>query len=198
MDLGRPAQGQEEEVLALDVREHQRARKAVDDVSRGGAAAPLLEPGVPRGADVGALRDFFAPQARRTPPFQGEAERGRVELPPAVLQVRAEQVLLRGRHTHPRNHYTGITSLLYLDIESIENALQTATWRFACASSSPARPASSAPPSSKSSSRQSTRYSAWPARMPRRRPSPRQAPTSTAARSPISTACSAERPARTA
>src|SRR3989454_3239131 len=128
MDLGRPAQGKEEEVLALDVREHQRARDAVDHVSRGRAAAPLLEPGVPRRADVGAVRHFFAPESRRAPPFQGEAERRRIELPAAVLQVSAQQVLVRGRHTPPSNHYTSITSLLYLDSKSIDTALQTTTW----------------------------------------------------------------------
>ena len=38
------------------------------------AAAALFEPGVPGGADIGALRYFLAPQSWRPPPFRREAE----------------------------------------------------------------------------------------------------------------------------
>jgi len=131
-------------VLALDVREHQRAREAVDHVSRGAPPRPcssqvyhvaltlarcaLLRAGVPACAAVST-----------------EAERRRIELPAAILQVGAEQI---------SRHYTSITSPLYLDSKSIDTTLQTTTRRLSCGSSSPARPASSAPPSSKSSSAQ--------------------------------------------
>ena len=52
-------------MLALDLREHEGARDAIEHVSRGGAAAPLFEPCVPGRADVGPLGHFLAPKAWR-------------------------------------------------------------------------------------------------------------------------------------
>ena len=50
-------------MLALDIGQHQGAGDPVEHVGRRRAAAPLLEPGVPGRADVGALRHFLAAQA---------------------------------------------------------------------------------------------------------------------------------------
>ena len=85
--LGRAAEAEQEEVLALDIGQHQRARDPVEHVGRGRAAAALLEPSVPGRADVGALRHFLAAQARRAAALRRKAERGRIELRPAVLQI---------------------------------------------------------------------------------------------------------------
>ncbi len=71
-------------MLALGIRQHQRARDAVQHVGRGRPAAALLEPGVPGRADVGALRHLFAPEPRRAPTRQRNAERGRIEFCTAV------------------------------------------------------------------------------------------------------------------
>ena len=86
-DFGRPAQREQEQVLALDVGQHQGARDAVEHVGRGRAAAPLFEPCVPGRADVGALRHFFAPQSGRSPACQRKAECRRIEFRAAILQV---------------------------------------------------------------------------------------------------------------
>ena len=66
-DLGRAAEAEQEQVLALDIGQHQRARDPVEHVGRGRAAAALFQPGVPGRADVGALRDLLAAQPRRAP-----------------------------------------------------------------------------------------------------------------------------------
>ena len=79
-------------MLALDIGQHQGARDAVEHVGRGRAAAPLLEPGVPGRADVGAARHFLAPQARRAAALGGKAERGGVELGAAVAQIAAKKI----------------------------------------------------------------------------------------------------------
>ena len=90
--LGRAAEAEQEQVLALDVGQHQRARDAIEHVGRGRAAAPLFEPGVPGRADVGALRHFLAAQAGRAATLRGKAERGRIELGAAILQIGSEPV----------------------------------------------------------------------------------------------------------
>ena len=73
-NLGRPAEAEQEEVLALDVGQHQRASDPVEHVGRGRAASALLEPRVPGRADIGALRHLFAAQAGRAAARCGEAE----------------------------------------------------------------------------------------------------------------------------
>ena len=74
-------------MLALDVGQHQRAGDPVEHVGRGRAAAALFEPGVPGRADIGALRHFLAAQAGRAAALRRKAERGRIELRAAVLQI---------------------------------------------------------------------------------------------------------------
>ena len=93
--LGRAAEAEQEKMLALDIRQHQGARDPIEHVGRGRAAASLLEPGVPGRADVGALRHFLAAQARRAATLRRKAERRRIELRAAVLQIGPEQVLGR-------------------------------------------------------------------------------------------------------
>ena len=74
-NLGRPAEAEQEEVLALDVGQHQRASDPVEHVGRGRAAPALLEPRVPGGADIGALRHLFAAQAGRAASLLRESRR---------------------------------------------------------------------------------------------------------------------------
>src|SRR5580698_7600083 len=128
MNLGRPAQCEQEEVLALDFRQHQGARDAVEHVGRRRAASSLFEPCVPRCTDVGALSHFFAPQSGRSPACQWKAERRRIEFRAAILQVGTEAV--GNGHTHPISYYTGITSLLYHDSAPTDIALHTNTEDF--------------------------------------------------------------------
>ena len=61
--LGRTAAAEQEEVLALDVCQHQGADDPIEHVRRGRPAVPLLKPSVPGRADIGALRNFFPAQA---------------------------------------------------------------------------------------------------------------------------------------
>ena len=82
-------------MLALDVGQHEGASDAIEHVGRGRAAPPLLEPGVPGRADVGALRHFLAAQAGRAAALRGKAERGRIELRAPILQIAPEPVLVR-------------------------------------------------------------------------------------------------------
>ena len=114
-NLGRPAKAEQEEVLALDVRQHQRAGDPVEHVGRGRAAPALLEPRVPGGADIGALRHFFAAQAGRAPARLRKAEGRRIELGAAVLQIGPSGFSFAARMLDPVGHYTPITSLLYQD-----------------------------------------------------------------------------------
>jgi hypothetical protein len=67
-------------MLALDLGEHEGARDAIEHVSRGRSASPLLEPCIPGGTDVGPLGHFLAPQSRRATALRGEAESGRIKL----------------------------------------------------------------------------------------------------------------------
>ena len=102
-------------MLALDVRQHQGARDAVEHIGRRRTAAPLFEPRVPGGADIGALRHFLATQSGRSPACHRKAERRRIELGAAILQVGAKQIVIRVVQAHPVSHYTRIKSLLYHD-----------------------------------------------------------------------------------
>src|SRR5580658_4380172 len=147
--LRRSAEAEQEEVLALDVRQHERAGDPVEHVGRRRAAAPLLEPSVPGRADVGALRHFFAAQAGRAAAPRGKAERRRIELGAAVLQIESEPVLERNGYVHPVKHYNGITSLLYYNGRKAQVCLPRKQEAFSCAYLSPARPAGSARPSSR-------------------------------------------------
>ena len=45
-------------------------RGSIEDIGRGRATSPLLQPGVPGGADVGALSHLFAAKPRRSPAAQ--------------------------------------------------------------------------------------------------------------------------------
>ena len=80
-------------MLTLDIRQHQGARNPIEHVGRGRAAASLFEPCVPGRADIGALRHFLAAQTRGAPTLRRKAERCRIELRAAVLQIGPEQVL---------------------------------------------------------------------------------------------------------
>ena len=73
---------------------------AVQHVGGRRAAAPLLQPCVPGGADIGALRHFFAPKSRRPPPRQRKAERRRIEFGAAILQIGAKQIVVAGEQAH--------------------------------------------------------------------------------------------------
>jgi hypothetical protein len=97
-DLGRATETQQEEVLALDLGEHQGLGYAIQHIGGWRAAAALFQPGVPGGADAGALRDFLAPQARRPPPPGGEAQGARIEPRAAILQIGAEAGVFDLRH----------------------------------------------------------------------------------------------------
>ena len=199
-DLGRAAEREQEQMLALDLGQQQRARDAVEHVGRRRAAAPLLQPGVPGGADVGALRHLLAAQARRAPPRQRQAERGRIEPRAAVLQVGAERVCRRWRSAQPVSRYTSITSRLYRDSSAaIHVSLQASSRRTStCVYSSPARPASSARPSSTNCIGAGP-PGARPRALRCERAAARRgrAPRCIAARSTISTACAAARRAPT-
>ena len=85
--LRRPAEPEQEQVLALDIGQHEGARDAVEHVGRRRAAPPLLEPCVPGRADVGALRHFLAPEPGRAATSRRKAESGGVELRAAVPQI---------------------------------------------------------------------------------------------------------------
>ena len=85
--FGRTAEAKQEKMLALDLGQHEGARDAIEHVSRGRAAAPLLEPCVPGRADVGPLGHFLAAQSGRAATLRGKAKRGRIELRAPVLQI---------------------------------------------------------------------------------------------------------------
>src|SRR5580693_4540449 len=180
MNLGRPAQCEQEEVLALDFRQHQGARDAVEHVGRRRAASSLFEPCVPSRTDVGALSHFFAPQSGRSPACQRKAECRRIEFRAAILQVGAK--VIGNRHTQPISHYTRITSLLYHDSAPTDIASMQTRRISPCVSLLQVRPGSSAPPLSKNCLPRGTRYSASLARMRRLLLLPRPVPRSIAAR----------------
>ena len=86
----RPILRQEIEVLAFGVGQGEGAGEALDDIGRGRAAAPLLEPGVPGGADMGELGHFLTAQPRGAASLRRKAERRGIEPRAAVLQENAE------------------------------------------------------------------------------------------------------------
>ena len=90
-DLGRTAEAEHEKVLALDLGQHQPRGDAVQHVRRGSAAAPLLQPRVPRRADVGALGHLFPTQPGR-PPAPREPEGGGIEPGAPILEVGPQRV----------------------------------------------------------------------------------------------------------
>ena len=89
-------------MFALHVGQHHGAGDAIQHVGGGRAAAPLLQPGVPGGAHIGALRHFFAPKSRRSPPLQRKAECRGIELGAAIPQIGPKRVRVR----HPVSVYT--------------------------------------------------------------------------------------------
>ena len=99
-------------MFALDVGQHQRTRDPVQHVGRRRAAAALLQPGVPGGADIGALGHLLAAQTRRAPAPRRETERRRIEPDAAIPQIGAERIDGLDAHADPVGHYTLIRSLL--------------------------------------------------------------------------------------
>jgi hypothetical protein len=75
-------------MFTLYIGQHQRPRNPIEYNGRGCSAATLFEPGVPSRTYIGALRDLFAAQARRAPTLRRKAERCRIELRAAMLQIR--------------------------------------------------------------------------------------------------------------
>jgi hypothetical protein len=57
-------EAKQEEMLALEIGEHQCPGNPVEHVGRGRSAASLFEPRVPGRTDIGALRHFFATKSR--------------------------------------------------------------------------------------------------------------------------------------
>src|SRR5262249_13067444 len=135
----RMTERQQVHVLAFDLGQRKRVRDAVEHVGRRSAPTTLFEPRVPGRAHVRALRDFFAAEPGRAPAPRGKPERGRVEPPAAVFEIRAERVVVAVRH-EPGSHYTGIPPRLFFACW----VRKMRAWQ--CASSSRARPASSAAP----------------------------------------------------
>src|SRR5271163_1845623 len=132
-------------MLAFNVCEHQSAGYTFQYVRRGSTPTALFEPRVPGCADVGALGHFLAPQSRRAPAGQLNAEGRRIEFRAAILKVGSKRIVVRGRHAHPVSRYTRVTSLLYPDRLCADSDLHSSLiWRIACVSSLLAQPASSA------------------------------------------------------
>src|SRR5579872_6043636 len=96
-------------MLALDVGQHHGAGDAIQHVGGRRTAASLLQPGVPGGAHIRALRHLFAPKPWRSPPLQRKAECRRIELGAAIPEIGPKRVRVR----HPVSYYTPIISLLY-------------------------------------------------------------------------------------
>jgi len=85
----------QEQVLALGVRQQKRVSDPVEDVRRRSAAATLLEPGIPRQADMRALCDLLAAEARRAAPLLRKAAQRGIELCPEPFQISPECNLMR-------------------------------------------------------------------------------------------------------
>ncbi|EGE57406.1 hypothetical protein RHECNPAF_4310030 [Rhizobium etli CNPAF512] len=122
--LRRPTETDEEEMLALDIGQHQRSRNPVEHVGGRRTAAALLQPGIPGGADIGAARHLLAAQTRRAPPLPGETQGGGIELCAAALEIGAQPVFGGHEFAHPISHYTMIRSLLYHDSSLADICLQ--------------------------------------------------------------------------
>ncbi len=108
-DFRRPAQTEKKQMLALCIGQHHRPCDAVQDIGRGRAATPLLQPRVPSGAHIRALRHFLPPKSRRASPLQRKAEGRGIKLGPAILQISPQRVFV----CHHVRNYTSINSLLY-------------------------------------------------------------------------------------
>jgi hypothetical protein len=106
-------EAEQEEMLALEISEHQRPRDPVEHIGRGRSAAPLFKPSVPGRTDIGALRHFFTAKPRGAAALRRKAEGLGIELGPAFPEVSPEQVLVGGGFAHPVSYYTTIISLLY-------------------------------------------------------------------------------------
>ena len=80
-----------------------------------------------------------------------KAQRGRIELGPAIFQISPERISVGDGLVHPVSHYTTIKSLLYYDSPSAEICLQrnveTRLETCACICLSLEPPAGSARPS---------------------------------------------------
>ena len=111
--FGWPAEAEQEEMLALDIRQHEGARDAIEHVRRWRAATSLFKPCVPSWAYIGALRHLLATQTRRAPTLGGQAERGRVKLHPPVPEIGSQQFFGREGFAHPVSYLNMIISLLY-------------------------------------------------------------------------------------
>ena len=98
--LGRAPEPDQEHMLALDLRQRERARDPVEHVRGRTSAAALLQPGVPGRADIGPLRHLLAPQAGCAPSRGRVAERRRVELRAPVPEIGAERATV-GRDWAP-------------------------------------------------------------------------------------------------
>jgi hypothetical protein len=79
-NLRRAAAAEQEEVRALDIRQHQGARDPVEHIGRRHAASALPKPCITGRAGIAALRHLLAAQARRAATLPGKAERRRIEL----------------------------------------------------------------------------------------------------------------------
>ena len=88
-------------MLALHLGKHERLGDAVEHVGGGSAAPALFEPGVPGGADIGALRHLLAPEPGGAAAGQRQAEDGGVELGPAGLEEGAEEIVGVADHRRP-------------------------------------------------------------------------------------------------
>ena len=122
--FGRTAEAKQEKMLALDLGQHERARDAIENVSRGRAAPPLLEPRVPGRADICPLGHLLAAQSGRAAALRGKAKRSRIEFRAPVFQIAAEPALVRSRGVHPVSHYNRIRSLLYYNNSRTQVCLQ--------------------------------------------------------------------------
>jgi hypothetical protein len=114
---GGRAKGQQEEMLALNLAQHQGTGDAIEHDLRGCAAASLLQPRVPGGADMRTLGDLLPAKPGRAPPFGRQPEGGRIEFLAAIAQVAAQHVgSVDGsgaeRSAHPVSGYTRMTSRL--------------------------------------------------------------------------------------
>lgn len=110
--IGRAPEAEQEQMLALDIGQHQGVGDPVQHIGRRCAATPLFQPGVPGRADIGPLRDFLAPQAGRAAAFLRKAEGCRIELRATILQPGAEPFAAVLMLAHPVSLYNTIRSLL--------------------------------------------------------------------------------------
>jgi len=101
--------GQVKEIGTLRARQHHRAGQARQRLRRGFHIAPLFDPSAPGGADAGACRQFFTPQARRA--AANCAPFGRQFFAVGPHEIAQQPPLIRSRHG---TLYTRITCYLVL------------------------------------------------------------------------------------